>query len=561
MSKKNLGDIKCKKISSPKKRSSSLNDINKKYSSDDNKLISKNITSNRNKNGKYNSKKLSVSPQIQIYNRRNKKLGLVKGPWSAQEDKLLTEWVEKNGPKSWTKCCDYIYGRTGKQCREHWNNCLNPNLIKGDWTAEEDFLIMHFYGKYNGSWKKIINLFYGRTENSIKNRFFSQLRKIATSNLSPSEKRFSSKIKLEELLKYLEVAHSNAKTNLLAEKNYNEEELTNFIIKNEHKLRIRKNKKNDLFKEEGKEINETILSTNLSNLENSQKLLTKDDKQFSLFNKKRKRSNDEELTSNIITIENEEINNISNNKENIVENNNNINNNNAVNNNINNFANNNIVANNNNVVNNNLNKNNINNIAVNNINNNSIINNNPITNNININNQEIYQDINNQKPELKLENDNLQLDNNINNDYNFNINNLNENLNMSNQKIYNNNNNNFNAINIQPMKKFDSINIIQNNNYFINNLFFDPFSQNYTLFDNYKYTNTLPFYPLDNYQNKYPDSLIDIQAFLSSNANAYNYWAKPNYNNIFGNKIFDKEIENPFMFNGQNNYNQNYFFK
>ena len=50
----------------------------------------------------------------------------------------------------------------------------------------------------------------------------------------------------------------------------------------------KQNKTNDLFKEEGKEINETILSTNLSNLENSQKLLTKDDKQFSLFNKKRK---------------------------------------------------------------------------------------------------------------------------------------------------------------------------------------------------------------------------------------------------------------------------------
>lgn len=551
MSKKNLGDIKYKKISSQKKRSSFLNDIIKKSSSDENKLISNNITSNRNKKRKYNSKKLSESPQIQIYNRRNKKLGLVKGPWSIQEDKLLIEWVEKNGPKSWTKCCDYIYGRSGKQCREHWNNCLNPNLIKGDWTAEEDFLIMHFYGKYNGSWKKIINLFSGRTENSIKNRFFSQLRKIATSKLAPSEKKLSSKIKLEELLKYLEVAHSNAKTNLLAEKNYNEEELTNFIIENEYKLKNRKNKKKFLFKKEENEINETILSTNLNDLENSQKLLKYDDKQFNLINKKRKRSNDEELSNNVIRIEKEENKNISNNKENIVENNNNINNNNIVNNNN--------VTNNNNVVNNNLNNNIINNIALSNNNNYSINKNIPINNNIKINNQEIYQNINNQKRELKLENDNLQLEPNINNDYNYNINNLNENLNLNSRKIYNSNNNNFNAINIQPIKKFDSINIIQNNNYFINNLIFDPFSKNYSLFDNYKYTNTLPLYPLDNYQNKYPDSLIDIKAILPSNT--YNYLTKPNYNNILGNKIFDNDVENPLMFNGQNNYNQNYFFK
>ena len=58
--------------------------------------------------------------------------------------------------------------------------CLNPELVKGEWTSEEDFLIMYFYEQCNGSWKKIIPLFNGRTENSIKNRFFSQLRKIAT---------------------------------------------------------------------------------------------------------------------------------------------------------------------------------------------------------------------------------------------------------------------------------------------------------------------------------------------------------------------------------------------
>ena len=56
---------------------------------------------------------------------------------------------------------------------------------------------MYFYEKCNYSWKKLVLLFNGRTENSIKNRFFSELRKIATKN--SVEKIPCSKIKLEEL--------------------------------------------------------------------------------------------------------------------------------------------------------------------------------------------------------------------------------------------------------------------------------------------------------------------------------------------------------------------------
>ena len=111
------------------------------------------------------------------YNRT--KQGFKKGQWSIQEDKLLEQWIKENGPRKWNQCGKFIQGRSGKQCREHWNNCLNPELVKGEWTSEEDFLIMYFYEQCNGSWKKIIPLFNGRTENSIKNRFFSQLRKIA----------------------------------------------------------------------------------------------------------------------------------------------------------------------------------------------------------------------------------------------------------------------------------------------------------------------------------------------------------------------------------------------
>jgi hypothetical protein len=105
-------------------------------------------------------------------------------------------------------------GRSGKQCREHWNNSLNPDLIKGQWTSEEDLLIMIFYKKYGGSWKKIIPIFEKRTENSIKNRFFSQLRKLA-SKLLQSKRRENG---LEDLKKILPQATEMAKQKYFAEK-------------------------------------------------------------------------------------------------------------------------------------------------------------------------------------------------------------------------------------------------------------------------------------------------------------------------------------------------------
>jgi hypothetical protein len=169
---------------------------------------------------------------------RGKKIPLKKGQWSPQEDKLLKQWVQINGPKKWEACGRFIQGRKGKQCREHWKNCLNPDLLKGKWTHEEDFLIMFFYPKCKESWKKIIPLFNGRIENSIKNRFYSQLRKYATKDMEPKErKRLSSKIKLDELKNYLNEALEAAKADLIKKRKMTEEQFNAFIEKQEQKLK------------------------------------------------------------------------------------------------------------------------------------------------------------------------------------------------------------------------------------------------------------------------------------------------------------------------------------
>ena len=228
------------------------------------------------------------------------KKGLKKGQWSLYEDKLLREWVDQNGPRKWEQCGKYIHGRSGKQCREHWNNCLNPDLIKGEWTAEEDFLIMYFYEKCNGSWKKIVYLFNGRTENSIKNRFFSQLRKIATKDMTVLERKFCSKIGLEELKKFLNEAISESKKEFLKKNPMNEEELKAFLKKMELQLEKK------IIEEYENCENKKLIQT-LEDIKNSEtNFINKDNKEKSFIGKRKRRT--EEICE--ISTQNEEEKNI-----------------------------------------------------------------------------------------------------------------------------------------------------------------------------------------------------------------------------------------------------------
>ena len=198
-------------------------------------LLNSNPENSQNDN--YVETKNSIK-NINTYIKKRKKIPIRKGKWTPQEDKLLEQWIEIHGPKDWEDCGRFIQGRKGKQCREHWKNCLNPTLLKGDWTPEEDFLIMFFYQKCNGSWNKIIPLFNGRIENSVKNRFYSQLRKCATKDMSRSDrKRLKPKIKLDELKRYLNEAIIKAKAYLLKKSKMTDEEFNLFIEKNKQKLK------------------------------------------------------------------------------------------------------------------------------------------------------------------------------------------------------------------------------------------------------------------------------------------------------------------------------------
>jgi hypothetical protein len=68
-------------------------------------------------------------------------------------------------------------GRAGKQCRERWHNHLCPNVIKSDWTEEEQWRLFLSHKLNGNKWTQISAVLQGRSDNSIKNHWNSKMRK------------------------------------------------------------------------------------------------------------------------------------------------------------------------------------------------------------------------------------------------------------------------------------------------------------------------------------------------------------------------------------------------
>jgi hypothetical protein len=64
-----------------------------------------------------------------------------------------------------------------RQCRERWVNCLDPDVRRWAWTAEEDALIAELHQRLGNRWAQMAKSLPGRTFIAIRQRWKKTLKK------------------------------------------------------------------------------------------------------------------------------------------------------------------------------------------------------------------------------------------------------------------------------------------------------------------------------------------------------------------------------------------------
>ncbi|XVE85831.1 hypothetical protein DITRI_Ditri17bG0122900 [Diplodiscus trichospermus] len=107
-----------------------------------------------------------------------KEKGLKRGPWTAEEDKKLTAYIQQHGHGSWRALPEKAgLQRCGKSCRLRWINYLRPDIKRGKFSLQEEQTIIQLHALLGNRWSVIATHLPKRTDNEIKNHWNTHLKK------------------------------------------------------------------------------------------------------------------------------------------------------------------------------------------------------------------------------------------------------------------------------------------------------------------------------------------------------------------------------------------------
>ena len=107
--------------------------------------------------------------------------------WSREEDEKLIKLVKIHG-NDWNLIAQQMPERNRKQIRDRFNNTLDPNIKKEEWTVQEDLKLIGLFKKFGPKWALISAAFDGkRSEIMVKNRYNNHLKKKANESVVESD--------------------------------------------------------------------------------------------------------------------------------------------------------------------------------------------------------------------------------------------------------------------------------------------------------------------------------------------------------------------------------------
>ena len=124
--------------------------------------------------------------------------------WDKEDDNYLRTIVSLHGEHNWTAIAINMNvtfpskNRTAQECKERWYSYLDPTISKEPWTDQEELEMLIAHQKHQNKWSDVAQALKGRSNNTIKNRFYSIFRKVKN-KIKRRDLAYGSKLELLEI--------------------------------------------------------------------------------------------------------------------------------------------------------------------------------------------------------------------------------------------------------------------------------------------------------------------------------------------------------------------------